>query len=139
MPMPTELSVQRVRRETVIIIPVSVRNSSEGQVFVPYCGELGKSHLLCTLAVHLEIRSAGRWQPVRAKSQESLFGGLALDNGILLNKGQEESFIYQFDATFFDVARGQELRLLVDSWPDQASMKTGANTVQFRSVPFVMP
>jgi hypothetical protein len=142
-------------------IYVSLRlRAPDKQIFVPYCGQskigtwdkslfapyqsqavANTTRILCTAGTHLQVRSGAEWVPAGARTTFGILGRLPLDlaDGVLIAPGSELSFEYEFSRRYFQVEPGQLLRVIVDLWPDEESMKSGRPSTKIASPPFECP
>jgi hypothetical protein len=64
---------------------------------------------------------------------------LDLANGVLIAPRSEVPFEFRFSRRYFEVEPGQQLRVVVDVWPDGQSMKADGRSTQLASPPFECP
>jgi len=135
------VSIERVRSVPQIYVSVKLR-SQEKQMFVPFCskGE-GGPPFLCTLGVHLQVQTKSGWRAVSLKTTSGVPGGAVVANasGRVISSNETAVFDFEFSKRFYSVTRGQQLRLIVDVWPDEVSMRKGQNRIQLESEPFECP
>jgi hypothetical protein len=135
------LDVRSVRAVPQVYVALQLRTSDQ-QVFLPYCAEFeGGEKVLCTMAARLEVHTAQGWRRAKLRTTYAVLGGLSLDRarGTLIPPRSVASFSFQFSRRFFEVEPGQQLRVVADAWPDEQSMKTGGQSVQFISMSFKCP
>lgn len=139
------IALGSVRAVPQVYVSLRLR-AADKQIFVPYCGQPERgttiTGILCTLGTHLEVRRGSEWYPARPKtSLGAILGGLRLDlaDGSLLPPGIEEEFEYVFSRRYFEVDPGQTLRVAVDVWPDEQSMRGGRKSTQIASPAFECP
>ena len=131
--------------DVVLIQTVSVRitvSSPETQLFVPYCGEgESGSEALCNLAIHIEAETRDGWRPMRLRTTDAVLGGAPSDRWKVrqIPAGRRHDFVFAFPKNEFAVERGERLRIVVDAWPDEQSMKTGGAPVRLATAPFECP
>ncbi len=113
----------------------------EEHLFVPYCGEMEGVPILCMTAVRLEVETKQGWRPAGLRTTYGVLGGTALDraSGKVVAPRTRTSFVFRFSRRFFEVEAGQRLRVVVDAWPDEESMRTGGRRIQLASPPFECP
>ena len=138
--------VAEIKVESILAVPqiyVSLRLTTlERQVFVPYCGESEYGEkILCTLGTHLEVQTSQGWRPAKLRTTYGVLGAVRLGHasGSLIGPKDGAPFIFQFSRRFFEVEPGQQLRVIVDVWPDEQSMKTSGRSFQLASPPFQCP
>ena len=135
-----ELAVRNVRAVPQVYVALQLRASTP--LFVPYCAEFeGGDKVLCTMATHLEVHTAQGWHRAKLRTTFAVLGGLSLDRakGDLVPAGTTATFSYQFSRRYFEVEPGQQLRVVVEAWPDGQSMKTGGKSIEIVSTPFKCP
>lgn len=133
------LTVVGVRRDASISIKVNLRNSNESRVFVPTCGELRGDNYLCDLAVHVEAETPQGWQPAKLKFDSAVLGGIPPEKGVVIEPGRAATFVCEFNADLFKLSKGQRLRLIVDTWSDEPSMKARKTPLRLVSPVFKKP
>jgi hypothetical protein len=135
-----ELDVRNVRAIPQVYVALQLRASAP--LFVPYCAEFeGGDKVLCTMATHLEVHTAQGWHRAKLRTTFAVLGGLSLDRakGDMVPAGTRVTFSYQFSRRYFEVEPGQQLRVVVEAWPDEQSMKTGGKSIEVVSTPFKCP
>jgi hypothetical protein len=136
-----QVDVASVRAVPQVYVALRLRTSDQ-QVFVPYCGESDTGEkILCTLGAHLEVRTSRGWRPAKLRTTYGVLGASSLGRagGSLIAPRSEASFSFQFSRRFFEVEPGQQLRVVVDAWPDEQSMKMSGRSIQLTSPPFECP
>jgi hypothetical protein len=117
--------------------------TSDRQLFVPYCSQgESRQRFLCTLGTHLEVLAKPGWQPARPRSNlGGILGGAAPDRAevAVIAPRTVASFDYMFSRLFFQVEPGQQLRVVVDAWPDVGTLRAGGPSIQLISPPFACP
>lgn len=137
-PTAVTVSIERIRAVPQIYVAVAI-DAADRQLFVPYCGTSeGGENILCTAGTRLEIQTHGRWIPVKLRTAYGVLGAARLGRagGRLIESGSRASFLFQFSTHFFDVEPGQRLRVVVDTWADEQSMKSGQVPLSVSSPPF---
>lgn len=127
MPKAATVSIERVRAVPQIYVAVAIE-AADRQLFVPYCGTSeGGENILCTAGTRLEVHTQGRWIPVKLRTTHGVLGAARLGRagGRRIESGSRATFLFQFSTHFYDVERGQRLRVVVDTWADEQSMKSG--------------
>jgi hypothetical protein len=148
-PSPAQIEsrpVAKIEISSVFAVPqiyVSLRlTTAEQQVFVPYCGESENGQkVLCTLGAHLEVQSRQGWSPVKLRTNYGVLGASrpGRAGGRLIAPKSGETFSFEFSRRFFEIEPGQQLRVVVDVWPDEQSLKTDGKSSQLTSPPFNCP
>jgi hypothetical protein len=136
-----QLEVENVHAVPQVYVDIRLR-ASEKPIFVPYCGESeGGEKVLCTVATHLEVKTKDGWRPAKLRITFGVLGALSLSHarGVQIAPKSSASFSFQFSRRFFEVDSGQQLRVRVDAWSDEQSMKAGRQPTQFISPPFNCP
>ena len=101
--------------------------SPEKDLVVPYCGDgEGRADSLCILPAYLEVQTSRGWKPVKLRHSDAVLGEVPLDRRRLrlIPAGQNHDFSMSFRKEEFAVERGQRLRVVVNAWPDEESMKS---------------
>ena len=116
--------------------------SAEKELLVPYCakGE-GGTETLCNLSIHIEVETRAEWRPMKPRHREVVLGGIRPDKWKfrLIPAEQRRDFLFAFTKDDFAVHRGQRLRVVVDAWSDEQSMRTGQQPIRLASPAFVCP
>jgi hypothetical protein len=136
-----QLDIENVQAVPQVFVVLRLRVSGQ-PMFVPYCGETEvREKVLCTDATHLEIKTKGGWRPAKLRTTFGVLGALSLEyaRGVQLAPKSAVSFTFQFSRRFFEVDPGQQLRVVVDAWSDEQSMKAGGRRMQLVSPPFNCP
>jgi hypothetical protein len=138
VPKAATLSIERVRSVPQIYVSIGIE-TTDRPLFVPYCGTSeGGERILCTAGTRLEVQVQGGWIPVKRKTTHGVLGAAQLDRtgGRLIEPQSRATFLLQFSTHFFDVAPGQRLRVVVDTWADETSMKSRQLPIPFSSPAF---
>jgi hypothetical protein len=118
-------AVVTARRQPMIAMSVELRNTSDRPLFVPTCGDLEGVAYLCTLAVNVETYRNHRWRLARTCRDCSLVGGVVPKTGITIpSRGTAELECLLAD-DIYNIAKGQQTRLVIHAWKDAASMTAG--------------
>ena len=135
-----QLGIQEVRALSAIHVPLELM-AADTQLFVPYCGEFNGEKFLCNSAAHLESRTPQGWRPAKLRTTFGVMGALRLDlaRWKQIPPRSGSLFIFSFRKRYFIVVREQQLRVVVDAWPDEESMKTGERPIQLTSPPLKCP
>jgi hypothetical protein len=116
--------------------------SPETQLIVPYCGEgESGSETLCNLAIHVEVETGSGWRPMRLRTTDAVLGGVPSDRWKVrqIAAGRRRDFVFAFPKNEFAVEHGQRLRIVIDAWPDEHSMKMGGAPIKLTTAPFKCP
>jgi hypothetical protein len=116
--------------------------SPQRDLIVPYCGETeGGTRALCNLPTHLEVETKNGWRPVKLRHMDAVLGGVSVVYWKIqrISAGGRHDFSFGFPQNEYAVEHGQLLRVLVDAWPDEESMKTGERSIQLASASFECP
>jgi hypothetical protein len=110
---------------------------------VQYCGETPYGMpILCSQAARLEVQTPQGWH--LAKPRRGL-AAIIVDplparvRPMLIPPTSERSLVFEFGRWFVDVSPKQQLRVVVDVWPDEQSMRAGRKPTQITSPPFQCP
>jgi hypothetical protein len=112
------------------------------QAVVPVCGETEYgTPILCILKTRLQVQTRGGWRPVRLRTTYGVLGGSPEGRitGKVVQPMGKGTFVFVFSRRYFDVEVGQRLRILVDAWPDEQSMRSRGTPIQMASTPFECP
>jgi hypothetical protein len=139
-PPAAEVGIVKANRLTVIDVEIGVKNTDSHQVFIPECGHWNTRRMLCDLAVRLEVHRGDVWkEPGLGCDACGVPGGLPLDKGLLIAPGVTAYLTFQFAADSYRINRGDEVRLVIDTWPDLAAVKSGVKPVSLATKPFKLP
>ena len=81
------------------------------------------------------------WRPVKLRSTYSVLGAppeIRVLRKTVPRHGKS-AFVLVFSRRFFEVEVGQRLRVLIDAWPDEQAMESGAEPIQLVSPLFECP
>jgi hypothetical protein len=130
----TDLSA-RVR----LVVEIHATDSS---VFVPVCGadDFGVP-LLCSASTRPEVRAGEGWRPAEPRPTCGILtaGPPARLGGCLIAPGTRHRFYFEFSVADFEISVGDSLRIVVDTWSDEESMKAGARAAALAIPPFQCP
>ena len=144
LPSAPAVPVARLDVEAALptIVVVIQLHSIERQLFVPVCGEdeMG-TPILCGGSARLEIHTAAGWSPAKLRTDYGVLGAPppARLGGRLLEPNGDARFLFLFSRADFDVKTGQRVRIVLDTWSDERSMKAGVTAVPLPSPPFRCP
>ncbi len=116
--------------------------SPEHDLLVPNYGNgEGRAESLCIRPAYLEVQTSRGWQPVKLRHSDAVLGSVPLDQRRvrLIPAGQKHDFSFAFPKEEFAVERGQRLRVVVTTWPDEQSMKDDKQAIQLASPAFECP
>ncbi len=114
--------------------------TSEDPMFVPYCEKQeGGEEVLCSLATHLEFQTTHGWQKAVFTEANLLSKDLRKADGRVVPPRSKKSFFFLFSTEIYRIKPGTRLRVIMDAWPDEASMRAGAPPTQVTSPEFVCP
>lgn len=134
-----QLTVRNVVPQVDVVIELQ---TAEEQTVVPYCGETEYGiPILCILKAKLEVQTREGWRPAKLRTTYGVLGGPPSGRiaGKLIAPKGKGSFVFAFSRRFFDVEVGQQLRVVLDAWPDEQSMRAGGQPIQLTSPPFECP
>jgi len=137
-------SIRSVESVDSVRVTVGIAAATGSTIVVPTCGADEKPpDELCGLAARLEVRSEGGWRAVGFRpGVGAVLGGLPMERWKVrvVPDGATTTFTFWF-ATHagLDLRRGDRLRIAVDTWPDERSMRAGASPTQVRTPEFRCP
>jgi len=137
----SRVQVDRTRVTRVFSVFLSVI-AVDQNLTVPFCGENeGGTRLLCSLPTQLEIKTTRGWVSAKVKNNNLILGGAPVDKweAGLIKKQQYKQFVFMIPIDEFNIEPESELRLVVDAWPDEASMRSGKNPLKLISAVFKIP
>ena len=133
--------IDDVRSVTYISIRVDIR-SSENNICLAYAGltEDG-TEILYYNSIHLETDTGKGWKNVAYKWPEIKLGYLPshLIKVKTLSSSCRHKFVIQFNKSLYLVTRGQKLRVIIDTWTDEESMRVGKPSIPLISDSFRCP
>ena len=136
-------SIDDVRLRTNQVVEVQIRvRAGEQQLAIPFCQtDEGQREILCNLATTLEVKTRTGWHPAKTPPDSGLFGGAPLirANVRLIPPHKSAIFTYEFTKGVFSITPGQQLRVMVDAWPDQKSVTTNVPGLRIASPMFAYP
>jgi hypothetical protein len=126
------------------LIQVEINVQEPGnQLFIPFCEKRQYGdESLCTGTARLEVETGHEWRSAKLRTNDAVLGGFNPKGGakgILIPPGGGDTFMFEFSKDLFAVERGQRLRVVVDAWPDEESMKANKPSIQLASPPFECP
>jgi hypothetical protein len=119
-------------------------HAKDAPIVIPTCGSDTESdeHHVCGLASQLQVRTAKGWRSVSVrKGLAGVLGGIAKDKWapLLIAQGDTAYFTLTIDPSFLDVRTGDRLRVELDTWPNEAAMRTTEPEKKLRSPTFICP
>lgn len=134
----TDVRVWRTMSITVSIF------AGDRDLVVPYCGLGGSSReSLCgpPTPTRLEVQTAKGWHPVGLRTNDAVLGALSPQvwKARLVPARKWHVFSLLFSKDDFAVETGQRLRLVIDAWPDEQSMRSGGRPIQLTTTAFECP
>jgi hypothetical protein len=147
-PMPGQVGskpsvqVTRVRVWRTMSVTVSIF-AGDQDLIVPYCGLSASSEeSLCgpPTPTRLEVQTAKGWRPVGLRYDAAL-GALSPEvwKARLIPARKWHVFSLLFSKDDFAVKSGQRLRLVIDAWPDEQSMRSGGRPIELTTTAFECP
>ena len=133
------IQIVSVQHIPLVRVRAILRNGTDGSIVVPYCGDVAGTKKLCGLGTHLEVHTQAGWKPARLRPSSGVLGGLPLDQVQTLQSGGESSFVYEFATDIFLINEQDQLRFVIDTWPDRESMLGGKTGSQIPTDPFQLP
>ena len=114
--------------------------TADDSLFVPYCGEDESGRRdLCGLAAHLEKMTPQGWRRAELRNGTLTGKDPHMAPGDVIPPGSKGSFTFIFSTDAFGIPPGTHLRVVVDSWPDEKSMRAHAPPIKVTSPEFVCP
>jgi len=116
--------------------------SGENELLIPYCGDgEGDIESLCDLAIQIQVEAPNGWTRIRPRYPNVVLGGVPPGKwrSQLIPAGQRHAFAFGFSKDDFVVQRGQRLRVIVDGWRDERSMRDQKQAIQLTSGSFKCP
>jgi hypothetical protein len=117
-------------------------SSGENELLVPYCGDgEGDIESLCNLTIQIQVEGPNGWTRIKPKYPNVVLGGVPPEKwrSQLIPGGQSHAFAFAFSKDDFVVQRGQRLRVIVDAWRDEQSMRAQKQAIQLTSGSFKCP
>ena len=124
------------------VVYVDIRSSTR-PLFLPSCGGSEQDgYSLCQGAAFLEIRRGKNWE--RAKPPKGMLATLGTENSsewkwISIGTSSSGRFVFAFTPELLGVSAGAQVRITVDAWTDQNSLKQDGSHITFTSPTFVCP
>jgi len=78
---------------------------------------------------------------MRPRFKEVVLGGMPPDKWMFqrIPAGRKHDFLFTFTRDDFAVETGQQMRAVVDAWPDEPSMRARQGSIQLTSPAFDCP
>jgi hypothetical protein len=115
--------------------------TSEDPLFVPYCGkqESGRE-VLCTRAAWLEQQTQQGWRKAEVKGSTVSPGRDPREaEGVLIPPRSKRPFSFTFDTDVLGISPGTRLRVVVQTWSNENSVRAGDAPTRMTSPEFVCP
>jgi hypothetical protein len=130
-----------VTASSVVETRVEIR-ASDKQLVIPHCGttETGE-YVLCTGQAHLELKDGKLWSNARPKSGGAILGGMPRERweSCVILPGHQAYFMFTFSKAFLSVQQNQQLRVAVNAWANEESLKSGGAVATLWSPTFMCP
>jgi hypothetical protein len=124
-----------------IYVPLIV-HSSDSSLYIPYCGKMeGGEQILCNSGAHLEVFINKKWSSAQLRTTYGILGAIPLvkSEGTVIDPKSKAAFLFQFSRRFYEVEPGQYLRIVIEAWPDEQSMKNRMKSIKLTSDTFKCP
>ncbi len=109
-------------------------------LFVPYCGkEESGGEVLCGLGAHLQLWTSKGWRKAEVRNATLTGRDPRKAEGRLIPPRSKGSFTLVFSTDAFGIPPGTRLRVVVDAWANEDSMRSGAPPTQVTSPEFLCP
>ena len=128
------------RDRYTIIVDVWVHAGAQ-PLFVPYCGieESGMEHL-CALAARLEVHSPKGWRKAEIREGNTLSARDPRKAEVKLVPARSKNwFTFVFNTDVLGIPPGARLRIVVDTWPSEKSLRDGSPPIKVTSPEFLCP
>ncbi len=139
--VPPTVAMTSARETRTVTLRVTVF-SPDKSLLVPFCGEgEGGTETLCSLSVRVEVQSRAGWRTMRPRQRNVVLGGVPPDKWKVrvISAGGRHDFFFAFTKDDFLVGRGQRLRIVIDTWLDEQSMRSHGQPIQVTSPAFDCP
>jgi hypothetical protein len=138
-----QLNVSDAHAITEVNVVMTLQTLNQ-QVVIPYCDDvMGTIKSLCTLdgGAHLEVLTNQGWRVVKQRKTLGVVGGLPWDavRSATIPANSNVDLRYKFSRRYFEVEPGQKLRLVIDTWSDEKSMKNREKGIELTSPSFTCP
>jgi hypothetical protein len=133
------IRLQTLQRLYLVSVGLSLSTSAD-PLFIPYCEktESGET-VLCTLAAHLEVQTPRGWRKAEVRDATVATRDPRKAEGSLIPPRSKRYAIFYFNTDVYGIPPGTRLRVVVDAWPNEESMRGGAPPTQVTSPEFVCP
>jgi hypothetical protein len=125
----------------LIVVQVNL-HAGDKPVVVPYCGKGSfGANFLCTGMLRLEVETPNGWREAKLRYRETVLGTVRKDrvDFAVIAPDHGLDFEAAFSPEVWSIDRGQRLRLVVDTWGDEQSMRSGQPSAKLRSPVFECP
>ena len=104
---------------------------------IPVCGT--DVELLC--GAKLEVLSSQRWVSAPTPRDGPILGGFSVDRAkaSVVQPHSSTRFVYQFAKHVFELSKGQQLRVVVNAWPDEVTMRANGPSIRIEGPTFQLP
>ena len=141
--MKPQLQIRDVQLSHRVSVHVII-SAAQRDLFVPYCGESGGTQSLCGpgAPTHLEVNTGHAWHAVAFRRHTgAVLGGVPATEWKTqsIPAGSSHDFLIAFPKDDFGLEQGQRLRLVIDTWYDQESLKNGASPIRLVGSSFACP
>ena len=137
----TQVGITSTRSFRTVEVDVMLTAHDE-QLIVPYCGEEeGGLRVLCALGTQLQARVGKHWHPVGFRDAGAEGGGVPLKTAraSVVAPGTAAHYLFRCNMDFLALESGQPLRLIVNTWPNEGSMRSGETPKELASPQFRCP
>lgn len=118
-------------------------HTSDNPVFIRYCADrFDGVKILCPLqGSEVEVRTSQGWRPAKQKLIHGVFTPPHHDYvfSTMIKPHDEATFQFEFSRNYFEVEPGQQLRVVIDTWNNEQSMKNDDEPIKIYSQPFKCP
>jgi hypothetical protein len=132
-------TVEDVRSIPLVRVRITVKNTTPSNIAVPSCGELAGYPWLCGLSIRFQVLTPQGWRATEPAKGSPLPGGVPATSSVTIKPGTETTFTWQFVRDLFEIPPNAHLRLLVDTWRDEAAMKIGTPSASITTADFSIP
>jgi hypothetical protein len=111
--------------------------AGDNALVVPVC-KLGCEEELCTLGVHIQVKSGSQWVSAPLSYEAGVPGGYPLDQAevLSLGPGKSKQISFTFIRRDYVLKPGQAVRLRIDAWPSEAAFRANEPPMALFTPPF---
>ena len=133
---PSEPSIDLRQVRTLFRVVMEIQAGYTALV-IPVCGT--DDPVLCS--AHLEVLSPDGWVAAPTPRDGPILGGYPLDRAkaAVVQPHSSTRFVFQFAKHVFELRDGQQLRVVVDGWPDEVAMRKGDPKIRIEGPAFELP